>query len=158
MIHPHDRQECLSHHELRIAVIQTERTAMSERFTVKTTGRNDFIDITPEVRSILNGSSVSDGMCHVFIPHTTAGVTINENADPDVRSDMINALDQLVPWTDRYRHFEGNSAAHIKASMMGFTVSVPVENGKLVLGTWQCLYFCEFDGPRTRTVVVTITG
>ena len=130
---------------------------MTQRFTVQTKGRTDFTDITENVRKALESSGIKNGMCHVFIPHTTAGVTINENADPDVKSDIINTLEQLVPWSNRYRHFEGNSAAHIKASLMGFTVSVPVEDGRLVLGTWQCIYFCEFDGPRTRKVVVTFS-
>ena len=85
-------------------------------------------------------------------------VTINENADSDVTLDIITALDRVIPWVNRYKHFEGNSAAHIKASMMGFSVSIPVEKRKLVFGTWQCIYFCEFDGPRSRNVVVTITG
>ncbi len=131
---------------------------MTERFNVRTTGRSDFIDITAQVKNTVDSSGIHNGVCHVFVPHTTAGVTINENADPDVRADMMNALDSLVPWTAHYRHCEGNSAAHIKASLMGFSVTVPVDNGKLVFGTWQCIYFCEFDGPRTRNVVVTITG
>ncbi len=130
---------------------------MTQRFTVQTKGRTDFTDITKNVRKALESSGIKNGMCHVFIPHTTAGVTINENADPDVKSDIINTLEQLVPWANRYRHFEGNSAAHIKASLMGFNVSVPVEDGRLVLGTWQCIYFCEFDGQRTRKVVVTFS-
>ena len=130
---------------------------MTQRFTVQTKGRTDFTDITENVRKALESSGMKNGMCHVFIPHTTAGVTINENADPDVKSDIINTLEQLVPWSNSYMHFEGNSAAHIKASLMGFTVSVPVEDGRLVFGTWQCIYFCEFDGPRTRKVVVTFS-
>ena len=133
-------------------------TTMTEQFNVRTSGRNDFIDITAQVRKTVASSGVHNGVCYVFVPHTTAGVTINENADPDVRTDMMHALDNLVPWTGQYRHGEGNSAAHIKASLMGFSVTVPVENGKLVFGTWQCIYFCEFDGPRTRNVVVTVTG
>ena len=130
---------------------------MSKRFTVRTGSRNDFIDITGQVRQELDNLGITDGMCHVYIPHTTAGVTINENADPDVRTDLISILDTLSPWRGGYRHAEGNSAAHLKASLMGFTASIPVENGALVLGTWQCVYFCEFDGPRTRTVIVTAT-
>jgi len=131
---------------------------MPATFSVHTRNRTDFIDITPEVTDALRSAGVRDGLCHVFIPHTTAGVTINENADPDVKSDIMNTLEKLVPWTGGYRHFEGNSAAHIKASLMGFSVTVPVDDGKLVLGTWQCIYFCEFDGPRTRKVVVTAVG
>ncbi len=131
---------------------------MLKRLTVPTTCRTDFIDITDHVRRVLHETVIKNGMCHVFIPHTTAGVTINENADPDVQSDIIDALDRVIPWVDRYKHFEGNSAAHIKASMMGFSVSVPVENKRLVFGTWQCIYLCEFDGPRSRNVIVTVTG
>jgi len=131
---------------------------MSQRFSVHTKARTDFADITQGVRDVLKETGIENGICHVYIPHTTAGVTINENADPDVKSDVINALENLVPWVNRYRHFEGNSAAHIKASLMGFSVSVPVENGKLVLGTWQDIYFCEFDGPRVRNVIVTVIG
>ena len=131
---------------------------MAERFSVRTGGRTDFIDITGEVRKAVAASGLQNGICQVFIPHTTAGVTINENADPDVTTDMMNTLEQMVPWTNKYRHFEGNSAAHIKASLMGFSATVPVENGKLVFGTWQCIYFCEFDGPRTRNVTVTMIG
>jgi secondary thiamine-phosphate synthase enzyme len=130
---------------------------MSERFTVRTGSRSDFIDITAQVRQALGNLGITDGMCHVSIPHTTAGVTINENADPDVQTDLISILDALIPWRGGYRHSEGNSAAHLKASMMGFTANIPIENGALVLGTWQCVYFCEFDGPRTRTVIVTAT-
>lgn len=131
---------------------------MNGRFSVKTGGRNDFCDITSQIRSIVETSSVKHGLCHVFIPHTTAGVTINENADPDVTHDFITILDRLVPWAGGYRHGEGNSAAHVKASLMGSSVTVPVSDGKLVFGIWQCIYLCEFDGPRTRTVIVTITG
>jgi len=98
---------------------------------------------------------VRDGVCTVFVPHTTAGITINENADPDVVADMIYALDQAVPWTSpRYRHGEGNTAAHVKASLMGNNVQVPVRGGRLQFGTWQAIYLCEFDGPRTRKVWV----
>ncbi|MCD6308981.1 MAG: YjbQ family protein [Candidatus Latescibacteria bacterium] len=131
---------------------------MLRKFTVRTKGRSDFTDITGNVRDVLRESGIADGVCQVYIPHTTAGVTINENADPDVRTDMIGLLDKLIPWSAGYLHMEGNSAAHIKASMMGFSVMAPVENGRLVLGTWQCIYFCEFDGPRTRTVYVNILG
>ena len=133
-------------------------TPMIRKFTVRTKSRSHFVDITEDIHKALESSGTKNGVCHVFVPHTTAGVTINENADPDVKADIINYLDDIVPWVSRYRHFEGNSAAHIIASLMGFSVSVPVENGKLVLGTWQCIYFCEFDGPRSRNVIVTLTG
>ena len=95
-----------------------------------------------------------DGICLVFVPHTTAGVTINENADPSVRRDMLHGIDKVVPLDDGYQHSEGNSAAHLKSSLFGCSCLVPVEAGRLVLGTWQGIYFCEFDGPRTRKVQV----
>lgn len=131
---------------------------MTETFTVSTGSRSDFIDITGRVREILRTSGIRDGICQVFVPHTTAGVTINENADPDVTADIITTLDSVFPWHNNYRHMEGNSAAHIKASFMGSSACVPIRDGKLVLGTWQCVYFCEFDGPRTRKVVVNVMG
>ena len=131
---------------------------MTESFQVSTRSRSEFIDITGQVMNVLSSSNIRDGVCHVFVPHTTAGVTINENADPDVTADIISALDRTIPWRNNYRHAEGNSAAHIKASLMGSSALIPVRDGRLVLGTWQCIYFCEFDGPRTRKVVVNILG
>ena len=129
---------------------------MIRRIEVRTSARSQFMDITSEVREAVKSSGVTDGVCTVFVPHTTAGVTINENADPDVTRDMIDTLNRLVPQDGAYRHAEGNSDAHLKASMMGFSVTVFVENGKLVLGTWQGIYFCEFDGPRNRHVLVRV--
>jgi secondary thiamine-phosphate synthase enzyme len=126
-----------------------------ETFSVKTSSRNDFKDITGQVASALAGAGVKEGACLVYVPHTTAGITINENADPSVRTDIMAALERLVPWEGPYRHAEGNSAAHVKASLVGFSVMVPVSGGRPVLGTWQGIYFCEFDGPRTRRVLVT---
>ncbi|MHB1002076.1 MAG: secondary thiamine-phosphate synthase enzyme YjbQ [Armatimonadota bacterium] len=123
---------------------------------VRTISRNQFVDITHEVQDVVSASGISDGVCVVCIPHTTAGITINENADPDVTSDMIDTLNRLVPQSDSYRHAEGNSDAHVKASMMGFSVTVFVENGRLLLGTWQGIYFCEFDGPRNRHVFIRV--
>jgi len=131
---------------------------MIKRLKVNTSTHTEFVDITEPVRKALAESGIVHGICQVFVPHTTAGITINENADPDVKADIIGTLDRVIPWNDRYRHFEGNSAAHIKASLIGFSVSVPVDDGKLVLGTWQCIYFCEFDGSRSRTVVVNLIG
>jgi secondary thiamine-phosphate synthase enzyme len=125
-----------------------------ETFSVKTSARNDFKDITRQVAGALAASGVKDGICVVYVPHTTAGVTINENADPAVRVDIEAALDRIVPWNGPYRHAEGNSAAHVKASLVGFSATIPVRGGRLVLGTWQGIYFCEFDGPRTRSVHV----
>lgn len=129
-----------------------------KNFTISTRTRSELIEITDQVRGILFSSGVRSGICHVFTLHTTSGLTINENADPDVRADLVETLNQLVPWRGNYRHTEGNSAAHVKASLMGSSVTVPVEDGRLVLGTWQGIYFCEFDGPRTRTVLVTVMG
>jgi len=128
------------------------------KFTVSTESSPALIDITEQVRGALFSSGVRTGMCQVFTPHTTAGITINENADPDVRHDILESMNRLVPWRNDYRHIEGNSAAHIKASLMGFSVTVPVEDGRLVLGVWQGIYLCEFDGPKTRTVIVNIIG
>jgi secondary thiamine-phosphate synthase enzyme len=125
-------------------------------FGVKSAGGCSMIDITGEVYDVVQKSGVKDGICVVFIPHTTAGITINENADPDVVRDFLMEIGKIVPLSDGYRHCEGNSAAHIKASMMGFSETVIIEEGRLMLGTWQGIYFMEFDGPRTRKVYVKI--
>jgi len=127
-----------------------------ESFKVKTGRRAEFVDITAQVQGIVRDSGIGEGVCHIYVPHTTAGLTINENADPAVPADIIAHLEKLVPRSGDYRHAEGNSDSHIKASMMGFSETVLVENGALVLGTWQCVYFCEFDGPRNRTVYVQV--
>ena len=116
----------------------------------------DFYEITKEVQEIITASSVKDGICHVFVPHTTAAVTINERADPDVARDMITSLDTLIPGNYNYHHAEGNSPGHIKASLIGSSQTVFIENGRLLLGTWQGIFFCEFDGPRTRKVFIKI--
>ena len=113
------------------------------------------MDITREVQSAASELGIKNGVLSVFVPHTTAGITINENADPDVTADIIQALERAVPWQAGYRHTEGNAAAHVKASLMGSSVQVMVENGRLRLGTWQAVYFCEFDGPRSRDVWVS---
>ena len=123
---------------------------------IKTNQRAEMIDITTQVQEIVNQQKVKKGICKVFVPHTTAGVTINENADPDVVRDILMGIGKLVPRSGDYRHAEGNSDAHIKASLFGASESVFIENGKLVLGTWQSLYFCEFDGPRTRKILVKV--
>lgn len=127
-----------------------------ETFSVKTSSRTDLVDITREVVAAVAGTGLRDGLCVVYVPHTTAGITINENADPAVRADIEATLEGIVPWKGSYRHAEGNSAAHVKASLMGFSIMVPVSGGSLVLGTWQGIYFCEFDGPRTRKVHVQL--
>jgi len=129
---------------------------MIKEFNIKTRAGSEMLDITGEVGRIVAESGIEKGVCYIYIPHTTAGVTINENADPDVTRDILAELAKIIPWNDGYRHGEGNSAAHIKASMMGFSQVVFVENGSLVLGTWQGIYFCEFDGPRTRKVYVKV--
>ena len=116
-----------------------------------------FIDITGQVRKIVAAGNVQNGLCQIFVPHTTAGVTINENADPDVVTDMLAALKQMVPDLP-YRHSEGNSPAHVKSSLVGCSITVPIAEGRLCLGTWQGIYFCEFDGPRTRKVWVQLVG
>jgi len=127
-----------------------------KEFSVRTKLHCEFVNIDGEVQQVVERSGVTEGACHVFVPHTTAGITINENADPDVVRDITTVLDKLVPWRANYAHSEGNSAAHVKASMMGFEQTVLVRGGRLALGTWQSLYFCEFDGPRTRKVWVTV--
>ena len=116
-----------------------------------------MVDITEKVRLAVRESGITDGTATVFVPHTTAGVTINENADPDVVRDFTTEINKIVPWEDGYQHMEGNSAAHLKSSMIGFSEQIIVENGRLLLGTWQGIYFCEFDGPRTRKVFVWVS-
>lgn len=126
-------------------------------FTVRTTGRTEMIDITSRIRAAVKESRIKNGICQVFVPHTTAAVTINENADPDVPRDILMGLNKLIPFDDpQYRHSERNSDAHIKTSLIGSSEMVIIENGNLVLGTWQAVFFCEFDGPRTRKVLLKI--
>lgn len=125
-----------------------------ERFSLRTRKRSEFIPIESRVQELAVRAGVQDGIAHVFVPHTTAGLTINENADPDVVADMEGVLDRLAPWRGNYAHAEGNTAAHVKASLMGSSATVLIEKGQLQLGTWQSLYFCEFDGPRERQVWV----
>jgi secondary thiamine-phosphate synthase enzyme len=121
-------------------------------FSVATSKRTEFIDITPEVQKALDRSGLKEGLITVFVPHTTAGVTINEGADPSVQEDLLNSLNRVIPFQGAYQHREGNSPAHIKASLMGSSVTVLVEKERMVLGTWQAIFFCEFDGPRKRKV------
>jgi len=127
-------------------------------FHVRTKNTTELIDITSRVREAVEQSGVSDGIVCVFIPHTTAGVTVNEAADPSVRRDIVAELNTMVPFDGNYRHAEGNSPAHIKTSLVGSSVSVPVSGGKPRLGTWQGIYLCEFDGPRSREVTCTVLG
>jgi secondary thiamine-phosphate synthase enzyme len=123
-------------------------------FKVSTNSKSCMINITSQVRKLLLESGVSNGLCFVFIPHTTAAVTINENADPSVVKDILKDMDRIVPYNNKFLHMEGNSDAHIKSSLFGFSETLIIENNDLLLGIWQGIYFCEFDGPRTRTVYV----
>ncbi len=123
---------------------------------IQTNHTNEMIEVTGRVQSEVAASGVTDGIVHLFTPHTTAAVTINENADPDVVHDMLKILNCMVPLEDGYRHAEGNSAAHVKSSLFGCSETIPLENGQLILGTWQGLYFCEFDGPRRRQLQIRI--
>ena len=126
------------------------------KLEIRTNKHSEMKGITRQVQQVVTGSGVKEGICTVFIPHTTAAVTINENADPDVVRDFTMEIGKIVPWEDGYHHFEGNSAAHLKSSMIGFSEQIIIEDGRLVLGTWQGIYFCEYDGPRSRKVIVKI--
>jgi len=127
-----------------------------QEISVRTVNHTQFLNIDQKIEETIGETGIQNGICFVFVPHTTAGITINENADPDVVADMIHALERAVPWNAGYAHAEGNAAAHVKASMMGFSQTIPVRGGHLAFGTWQSLYFCEFDGPRTRKVLVQV--
>ena len=129
---------------------------MLKEITIKTNTQTQILDITAQAQKIVEESGITEGLCCVFIPHTTAGVTINENADPSVKQDILMELNKVIPFRDNYSHLEGNSAAHIKASIIGSSVNIPVKNNNLLLGTWQGICFCEFDGPRTRKYFVKI--
>ena len=129
---------------------------ITREIQVKTKARNELVDITLQVKKVVEESGITEGICVVVVPHTTAGVTINENADPSVKADIIAKLGELVPAGDRYRHQEGNADAHIKAALVGTSESILVRGGQLALGTWQGVFFCEFDGPRTRQVWVRV--
>ena len=126
--------------------------------SVKTSDRTELIDITSQISKLVKKSDVKEGLCMLYVPHTTAAVTINESADPSVKGDILMILNQVIPWEANYRHLEGNSPAHVKSTLVGASDLVAIENGELVLGTWQGLFFCEFDGPRTRKVHVRILG
>lgn len=129
---------------------------MIQTFQVRTSAQTEFVDITRSVQEAVKKIGVEDGVCIVFVPHTTAAVTINENADPSVLHDIMTELNKIVPFNGSYRHLEGNAPAHIKASLVGCSEIIVVASGKLVLGTWQGIFFCEFDGPRNRKVHVTV--
>jgi secondary thiamine-phosphate synthase enzyme len=127
-----------------------------ERFQVKTPSHDCLVEITAQVQQLVTRCGIEQGLCTVYVPHTTAGVTINENADPTVQRDLLKALERMVPWRGGYEHLEGNSAAHLKASLMGSSSTLLVMGRRLCLGTWQGLYLAEFDGPRTRQVWVKV--
>ncbi len=129
---------------------------MLKEITIKTNTQTQILDITAQVQKVVGESGIAEGLCCVFVPHTTAGVTINENADPSVKQDIVMELNKIIPFDDNYSHLEGNSAAHIKASIIGSSVNIPLKNNYLLLGTWQGICFCEFDGPRTRKYYVKI--
>lgn len=129
---------------------------MIEILNIKTKNHTDFIDITNLVQEVVNKSHVDEGICTIFVPHTTAGIFMNENADPDVVYDVKNHLDKLVPWINNYRHLEGNAAAHIKSILTGNSINVIIKDKKLLLGTWQGIFFAEYDGPRNIKVYIKI--
>ncbi len=129
---------------------------MMQSFDVKTSTQTEFVEITRFVQEAVKKMGVKDGICIIFVPHTTAAVTINENADPSVARDILMELNKIIPFKNQYGHMEGNSPAHIKSSLVGCSETVLVESGKLVLGTWQGVFFCEFDGPRSRKVHVKV--
>jgi secondary thiamine-phosphate synthase enzyme len=130
---------------------------MPTTLEVKTGSKTELIDLTGRVQKVVSESGVTEGLCHVFVPHTTAGVTINENADPSVKADILMVLNKIISDKEPYRHSEGNSPAHIKATLTGPQLTVFVSRSRLVLGTWQAIYFCEFDGPRNRKVHVKVS-
>ncbi|MCX6088124.1 MAG: secondary thiamine-phosphate synthase enzyme YjbQ [Caldiserica bacterium] len=123
---------------------------------IETTSHTEMIDITAEIAAAISKNNVKSGVCTIFVPHTTAGVTLNENADPSVRKDFINVFEKLIPKYERYSHAEGNAPAHIKSSIFGSSLNIIIEDGKPVLGTWQGIFFCEFDGPRNRKIYLQI--
>ena len=126
------------------------------QISVKTRARTQMIDITSKVREAVKESGIQDGLVHVYSMHTTAAITINENADPAVEADILSCINKVIPFDDNFSHMEGNSAAHIKVSLFGPSEIIPLENGRMVLGTWQGIFFCEFDGPRTRKVNIKV--
>jgi secondary thiamine-phosphate synthase enzyme len=129
---------------------------MFKTLEIKTNSQTELIDITHQIQELVSENSIKEGLCQIFIPHTTAAVTINENADPSVKRDILKELNKVIPFDDNYHHSEGNSAAHIKSSLTGPSLAVIVHQGRLKLGTWQGIYFCEFDGPRHRQIWVKL--
>ena len=131
---------------------------MLQTLTLRTSSRNEFLDVTREIQAAVLESGVREGLCHLFVPHTTAALTINENADPSVKSDILMVLNKIISDQEPYRHLEGNSPAHIKASLLGPQLTLMVSSGRLVLGTWQGIYLCEFDGPRSRRLHLKVVA
>ncbi|MFP4660629.1 MAG: secondary thiamine-phosphate synthase enzyme YjbQ [Halanaerobiales bacterium] len=129
---------------------------MLEKISIHTNDRTELIEITSKVKDVIAGSNIKDGIVMVYTPHTTAGITINENADPDVVKDILMEVNKIIPFSDSYKHREGNSAAHIKSSLFGASESLVLNDGELLLGTWQGIYFCEFDGSRRRKIYIKI--
>ncbi len=130
---------------------------MTREIAISTCAKKELVNVTSEIEKAVRNSGIEEGTCYVFVPHTTAGIIINEGADPSVKRDILSQLDKIAPSRGSYEHLEGNSPAHIKASIVGTCETIIVENGKLLLGTWQSLYLCEFDGPRHRRILVRIT-
>jgi secondary thiamine-phosphate synthase enzyme len=141
-----------------LAAMSNAEKPMFEQLTIRTPSHSCMVDITSQIRQIAVRSGIREGICYIYVPHTTAGLTINENADPTVQSDILRELTKIVPWRDNYDHMEGNAAAHIKASLTGPGHFVPVVGGQIRLGTWQGIYLAEFDGPCTRKVWVKIVA
>jgi len=131
---------------------------MFNTLMVRTGSRTEFLDLTGQIQEAVRESGVQEGLCHLFVPHTTAAVTINENADPSVKADILMVLNKIIDDKEPYRHLEGNSPAHIKASLIGPQLTLLVSGGRLVLGTWQGIYFCEFDGPRSRRLHLKVVA
>ena len=125
-------------------------------FTVKSGNQTELIDITAKIQDVVLSAGIGQGLCMLYVPHTTAAITINESADPNVKDDILMIIDKIIPWKAGYRHLEGNSPAHIKSTLVGSSELIAIENDRLVLGTWQGIFFCEFDGPRTRKVHVRL--
>jgi len=129
---------------------------MIHKIDIITRTRTEFVDVTSQIQGIIGQNEVKEGICYLYVPHTTAAVTINESADRNVVEDIIFMLNKVIPFESKYLHTEGNSAAHIKASIVGPSETIPIENGRLMLGTWQGIFFCEFDGPRRRQMLVKV--
>lgn len=127
-----------------------------QKIRLQTRSRTELLEITQQVENIVQSSAIREGVCYIYVPHTTAGIIINENADPSVRRDILNTLNKVIPLDGNYTHAEGNAAAHIKSSLVGLSASIPICDGKLALGTWQGIFFSEFDGPRSREVFIQV--